>query len=302
MATAQIAITPEPEAAQVTGIKGSSLLSGALSLWRTRIGLALMVALAAVALLGPFVARFGQTQPVPGMSPNMHARGDAFFGTDNLGYDVLSRFLYGGRAILGMGVAATAMGLVLGVAIGLIAAYGKGWIDEVLMRLMDVILAFPQIMLALVALATLGASYWLIIVIVGITTMPRVARVARGAAQPIVERDFVAAAEVLGVSRLKIIVGEIMPNVLGALMVEASLRLTYSIGLIASLAFLGFSPAPTSANWGTMIQENRLALTVQPWGVVLPVVAIALLTIGTGLFGDGIARASVGIDRKRGGE
>ena len=201
-----------------------------------------------------------------------------------------------------MGIAATAMGLVLGVAIGLIAAYGRGWIDEVLMRLMDVILAFPQIMLALVALATLGASYWLIIVIVGVTTMPRVARVARGAAQPIVERDFVSAAEVLGVSRLKIIVGEILPNVLGALMVETSLRLTYSIGLIASLAFLGFSPAPTAANWGTMIQENRLALTVQPWGVVLPVVAIALLTIGTGLFGDGIARASVGIDRKRGGE
>ena len=210
--------------------------------------------------------------------------------------------LYGGRSILGMAIASTLIGVVFGLAIGLVAAYAKGWFDEILMRLMDVILAFPQIMLALVALATLGASTWLIIIVVGITTMPRTARVARGAAQNVVELDFVAASEVLGVSRPRIIVGEILPNVLGALMVEASLRLTYAIGLIASLAFLGFSPNPTAANWGTMIQENRLALTVQPWGVVLPVLAIGLLTIGTGLFGDGIARASVGIDRKRGGE
>src|ERR687887_208572 len=99
-----------------------------------------------------------------------------------------------------------------------------------------------------------------------------------------------------------ILVSEVLPNILSPLLVEANLRLTYSIGLIAGLAFLGFAPNPNGADWGTMIQENELALAVQPWGVVLPVVAIALLTIGTGLVGDGIARAAVGIDRGRGDE
>jgi peptide/nickel transport system permease protein len=132
--------------------------------------------------------------------------------------------------------------------------------------------------------------------------MPRVARVARGAAQPVVERDFVAAAEALGVSRPKILLGEILPNILSPLMVEASLRLTYAIGLIAALAFLGFSTDPNGANWGTMIQENQLALVSQPWGVVLPIAAIAVLTIGTSLVGDGISRAAIGIDRGRAAE
>jgi peptide/nickel transport system permease protein len=201
-----------------------------------------------------------------------------------------------------MAVAATAIGLILGGLVGLIAAYSRSILDDILMRAMDVILAFPQIMLALVAIATVGPQTWLIVLTVGLTTMPRVARVARGAAQPIVERDFVAAAEALGVPRFRILVGEVMPNTLSPLLVEMNLRLTYSIGLIAGLAFLGFAPNQNGADWGFMIQENRLALVSQPWGVVLPVVAIALLTIGTGLVGDGIARAAVGIDRSRGGE
>jgi peptide/nickel transport system permease protein len=163
-----------------------------------------------------------------------------------------------------------------------------------------VILAFPQIMLALVAIATVGPNPFTIILAVGLTTMPRVARVTRGAAQPVVERDFVAAAEAIGVPRYRILLSEIFPNVLSPLLVEASLRLTYAIGVIAALAFLGFTTNPGAADWGLMIQENYIALTVQPWGVVLPVAAIALLTVGTGLVGDGIARAAAGIDRSRG--
>ncbi len=182
------------------------------------------------------------------------------------------------------------------------AAYARGWADDVLMRGMDVILAFPQIMLALVAIATVGAKTWIVVLAVGLTTVPRVARVVRGSAQPIVERDFVGAAEALGLPRWKILWREVLPNILSPLSVEVNLRLTYSIALIASLAFLGFSTNPNGANWGTMIQENQIALAVQPWGVILPVVAVALLTIGTGLVGDGVARAAAGIDRGRGGE
>jgi peptide/nickel transport system permease protein len=215
---------------------------------------------------------------------------------------VWSRFLDGGREILLLALASTIIGLAVGIAIGLFAAYTKGASDDVLMRGMDVILAFPSIMLALVVIATLGPSYWLIILAVGLTNIPRAARVTRAAAQPIVERDFVGAAEAIGVPRWKILFGEILPNVLSPLMVEGSLRLTYSIGLIAAIAFLGFTPNPNGADWGVMIQENYIALSVQPWGVVLPVVAIALLTMGTGMIGDGIARAAAGIDRTRSAE
>jgi len=165
-----------------------------------------------------------------------------------------------------------------------------------------VIMALPQIMLALVAVAIVGPHAWVIVVAIALTTAPRVARVARGAAQPIVERDFIAASEAMGVPRWRILSGELLPNTLGPLMVEASLRLTYSIALIAALAFLGLSPNPNGANWGTMIQQNQLVLAVQPWGAAAPIIAIALLTLGTGLIGDGIARTAAGIDRARGEE
>jgi peptide/nickel transport system permease protein len=168
------------------------------------------------------------------------------------------------------------------------------------MRSMDVILALPQIISALIVISMFGASTTLIILTVGISTVPRIARVTRGAAVSVVERDFVAAAESLGESRFRILRSELLPNVSGPLFVEANLRLTFSIGLIAGIAFLGFTGDPGAANWGLMINENRKGLVPNHWGVTLPVIAIALLTIGTGLVGDGLARASAGIDRSKG--
>ena len=271
------------------------LLRRSWRLGRTRIGVAVVLLLFGTAIIGPLFAPHDPTAFAA--APFSHSSGTALLGTDNLGRDVLSRFLWGGRSILGLSVAATAIGLVLGVSIGLAAAYSRGLLDDVLMRLMDVILAFPSIVLALVAVATVGPRLWLIVLVVGLTTMPRVARVTRGASLEIVERDYVRAAEAMGEPRLKILAGEILPNVTGTLMVEASLRLTYAITLIAGLSFLGFGRQPPAADWGLMINENRPGLTVQPWGVVLPVIAIALLTVGTSLIGDGIARASAGIDR-----
>ncbi len=275
----------------------TGVILGALGLGRTKIGLGMVLIIAAIAIFGPLIAPHGPADFI-GL-PNTGPSGAARFGTDHLGQDVWSRFLDGGREILLLATAATLLGLAIGTSLGLLAAYSKGALDDVLMRSMDVILAFPSIMLALVAIATLGASAWLIILAVGLTNVPRVARVTRAAAQPIVERDFVAAAEAIGVPRWRILFGEILPNVLSPLMVEASLRLTYSIGLIAGLAFLGFTPNPNGADWGLMIQENQIALVVQPWGVVLPIIAVALLTMGTGMVGDGIARAAAGIDRVR---
>jgi peptide/nickel transport system permease protein len=262
--------------------------------WRTRIGLALVLLIVGIALIGPLFAPHSPSEFVG--APNAGPSSTASLGTDNLGRDILSRFLWGGRSILGLSLAATAIGLGLGVTIGLVAAYARSVLDDVLMRAMDVILAFPSIVLALVAVATVGPKLWLIVLVVGLTTMPRVARVIRGASLDIVERDYVRAAEAIGVPRRWILAGEVLPNVMGPLMVEASLRLTYAIGIIASVSFLGFGLQPPAADWGLMINENRLALTLHPWGVVTPVAAIAVLTIGTSLIGDGFARASAGID------
>jgi peptide/nickel transport system permease protein len=293
-------LIPGAELTALPGIRGTSLLRRSLRLWRTRIGVALVGLLVLLAIIGPYVAPYGPSTPVG--APNSNPSGTAVLGTDYLGQDVLSRLLYGGRSILIMAVLATALGLVAGTAIGLLAAYSRNALDDVLMRGMDVILAFPQIMLGLVAVAIVGPHAWVIVVAIALTTAPRIARVARGAAQPVVERDFIAASEAMGVPRWRIISGELLPNTLGPLMVEASLRLTYSIAVIAALAFLGLSPDPNGANWGTMINENQLVLPVQPWGAVAPIIAIALLTMGTGLIGDGIARTAAGIDRARGEE
>jgi peptide/nickel transport system permease protein len=278
--------------------RSTSLVARAMRLWRTRIGALFVLIVVLVAIIGPFIAPHAADEFVA--IPNSPPGGDAgILGTDYLGQDVLSRFLYGGRGILYMAFVSTAIGLILGIAIGLVAAYARNALDDILMRAMDVIMAFPQIMLALVAVSLLGASTWLIIAAIALTTAPRVARVARGAAQPVVERDFVEATESMGLSRTRILSGELLPNILGPMMVEASLRMTYSIGVIAALAFLGLAPDPNGANWGTMIQQNQIALATQPWGALAPIIAIAVLTMGTGLFGDGIARTAAGIDRQR---
>jgi peptide/nickel transport system permease protein len=267
---------------------------------RTKVGVVLVLLLVGIAVIGPFLAPHSPSEFVG--APYEDPSSSALLGTDNLGRDVLSRFLWGGRSVLGLALAATALGLALGVTIGLVAAYARGTMDDLLMRAMDVILAFPSLVLALVAVATVGPNLWLLVLVVGITTAPRVSRVTRGSSVEIVERDFVRAAEAIGEPRRKILLGEILPNVSSPLLVEASLRLTYSVGLIAALSFLGFGVQPPAADWGLMINENRQGLTVQPWGVVAPVLAIALLTIGTSLIGDGVARASAGIERGGGPE
>jgi len=283
-----------------TPVRGANLLRRSMRLWRTRIGVALVGLIVLISIIGPYIAPYGPSTPVG--VPNANPGGKAVLGTDYLGQDVLSRALYGGRSILVMAVLATALGLIAGGAIGLVAAYSRNALDDTLMRGMDVLLALPQIMLALVAVAIIGPRTWVIVLAIALTTVPRIARVARGAAQPVVERDFIACSEAMGVPRWRIVGGELLPNTLGPLMVEASLRVTYNIAVVAALAFLGLAPDPNGANWGTMIQENQIVLAVQPWGTLAPIIAIALLTMGTGLIGDGIARTAAGIDRARGEE
>jgi peptide/nickel transport system permease protein len=292
----EAAVEPVTGAAALQRRPWLGILRNALRLGRTKIGVAIVALLLAIAVFGPLVAPHSPTEFVA--VPNTGPSSDALFGADALGRDVLSRFLHGGLSVLWMAASATILGVVLGVGIGLVAAYSRGWLDDVLMRASDVVLAFPQIILALLAVSAIGPKLWLIVLTVGLTHAPRVARVIRGAALEVVERDFVKSAEVVGEKRWRIVFAEVLPNVTSPLLVELGLRMTYSIGLVAGISFLGFGLQPPDADWGLMINENRLSITVQAWAVLLPVIAIGLLTIGTNLVTDGMSRALAGIDRR----
>jgi len=274
------------------------LLSDAVHYRRTQIGLALFLFIVAVAVFGPFVAPHSPYEFVT--APFAKPSSAAVLGGDNLGRDVLSRVLYGGRSVLILSFIATAIGMIIGVSLGLFAGYARAAVDDVIMRLLDVFLAFPQIVLVLLLVSVLGPRLWLIVLTVGLSHAPRIARVARGSTLEVKERDFVKAAESLGVSRLKIAFGEILPTITSPLFVEFGLRLTYSIGLIAALSFLGFGLQPPSADWGLMINENRIGLLIQPYSIFVPVALIAILTIGVNLATDGMARAMIGIERDTG--
>jgi peptide/nickel transport system permease protein len=266
---------------------------------RTKAGVIIFVAIVALALLGPLFAPDSPTSFVgaPFASPSAKA----WLGTDYIGHDVLSRVLWGGRTVIGLALAATVIGLLLGVGLGMISGYARRWVDETVMRILDIVLAFPSIVLALLFVSIVGPKLWLIVLMVGISHAPRIARVTRAATVEIAQRDFIKSAEALGVARRKILAFEILPNITSPLLVEFGLRLTYSIGLIAGLSFLGFGLQQPAADWGLMINENRIGITVQPWPVAVPVILIGILTIGTNLVADGLGRALIGIERDTGG-
>lgn len=283
---------------RLRGIGGETrvrAIVGALRYGRTRVGVALVGLVVLVALVGPLAAPHSPAAFVgpPAQSPS----GEFLLGTDYLGHDVLSRVLWGGRSVVWMAFAAASLGVTLGAAIGLLAAYSRPLLDETLMRSMDVILAFPQIVFVLLFVSLLGPKLWLIVLLVAASWVPQVARVARGITSEVVSREYVQFAEMIGLPRCRILTREILPNVTTPLAVEYGLRLTWSIALIAAVSFLGFGIQPPHADWGLMINENRTILTVQPWAVVVPAACIALFAIGANFIAEGVARAIAGVDR-----
>jgi peptide/nickel transport system permease protein len=273
-----------------------AILLRAATLPRGRFGLGIIGFVIALAVFGPLLAPHSATVSTvaPFSTPSRHA----LLGGDQLGRDVLSRVLDGGRVLLVMALAATILGVGVGAGSGIAAAYLQGRWDALIMRTVDVILAFPQLVFALLLVSIVGPRIWLTVLAVGLSHAPQVARVMRSAALDISERDYVKAIELQGVKRRRIMVKEILPNLSSPLMVETGLRLTYSIVIIAGLSFLGFGQAPPAPDWGIMINENRIGLVSNPWAVVVPAALIAILTIGTNTFTDALARVSIGLDRK----
>jgi peptide/nickel transport system permease protein len=270
------------------------VLARALAQPRTRIGVGLTVLVVGLAVLGPALAPHDPTASVgiPLSQPS-----SAYpLGTDYLGHDVLSRVLGGGRTVVWMAFAAATLGVALGAAVGLVAGTSRSWLDGTLMRVMDLLLAFPQIVLVLLFVSMLGSQLWLIVLLVALAWVPQVARVVRGVTSEVAHREYVEAAEAIGVPRLRILAGEILPNVMTPLMVEYGLRLTWSIALVAGVSFLGFGIQPPAADWGLMINENRTGVTVQPWAVVAPAMLIAVFAVGTNFIAEGFSRAVAHIE------
>ena len=268
------------------------ILGDALGTGRGKFGFALVLFVVLVAAIGPFVAPHSPTEftstpyAIPGGS-------NGVLGGDGLGRDVLSRVLDGGWVLLLLAAGATFAGVAVGASAAVVAAYRGGWVETVIMRAVDVGLAVPQIVLALLLVSVSGASLWLVVVAVAASQAPQVARVMYSSAQDVVERDYVKVARMWGTPARTVVRREVLPNLMSPLMVDAGIRLSFSIIIVAGLAFLGFGRQPPGADWGVMINENRLGLLLDPWGVVAPAILLVILAIGANTFTDAIARTTL---------
>jgi ABC-type dipeptide/oligopeptide/nickel transport system permease subunit len=253
------------------------------------VALALLTLVVAIAFLGPAFAPHSITETVgaPGQPPSAGLP----LGTDYLGRDVLSRVLNGGHSVILMGCAATALAYLLGVVIGLIAGYSRSLIDPALMRAMDVMLAFPALLILLLLAAGLGTHVWVLIVGVALAQTPAIARVVRTTTLEASTRGYVEAALARGERTAAILRREILPNITPILLADFGIRFGYSIVLIASVNFLGLGLTPPAADWGLMISENRSFVTLNVWGVLAPAIMLAVLTIAVNLNADAYVRS-----------
>lgn len=216
--------------------------------------------------------------------------GDHWLGTDQLGRDVFSRVLAGASDTMKVAPLATLLGIAGGTVVGLITGYFRGWVDEAISRVIDAVLALPLIVIAVTALVALGSSNITLIVVIGVVFTPIVARTVRAAVLGERQLDYVAAARLRGERAPYIMFTEILPNVAGPIIVEATVRLGYAIFAVAGLTFLGFGVQPPSPDWSLQISDNYTLLNASTyeWTVLFPSIAIATLIVGVNLIADGL--------------
>ena len=256
--------------------------------------------LAGVVIVGMFVifAIFGETlapddpfatDPLDDLAA---PSGEHLFGTDRVGRDVLSRVIVGARDILIVAPAATLLGTVLGTALGLVTGYFRGPVDDILSRFIDAFLALPTVIIGLLAIVALGTSKLTVIIVIGLVFAPVIARTVRAAVLQEREMEYVAAAQLRNERTPYILFAEILPNVMGPVMVEFTVRLGYAIFTVATLSFLGFGIQPPAPDWGLQVFEHYGLISGGYWWPVLfPALAIVILVVGVNLIADGIAKA-----------
>lgn len=260
------------------------------------VGLVVFVLLVLVAFLAPVLAPHSPTEQyrdallVPPMWQE-GGRSDFILGTDAVGRDMLSRLIYGSQYSLFIGVVVVSIALVGGIVIGLLAGFFGGWVDNVIMRVMDVILAFPSLLLALVLVAVLGPGLTNAMIAIAIVYQPHFARLTRAAVMSEMKRDYVTAARVAGAGRLRLMFRTILPNCLAPLIVQATLSFSSAVLDSAALGFLGMGAQPPSPEWGTMLAEAREFILRAWWVVTFPGLAILISVLAINLTGDGLRDA-----------
>lgn len=262
-------------------------------LWRNPgavVGAIILGVLVLAALLAPYIARYDPVVITPAdrlQPPNWNH----WFGTDAFGRDIFTRVIYGGRISLQVGIVSVLIGMLIGVTLGMIAGYFGRMTDSLIMRMIDILLAFPGILLALAIIAVLGSSLTNVMIAVGIGSIPTFARVARGTVLQSKSEMFVEAAAVVGASTGRILTRHILPNILGPLVVIATLGVAGAIIAGAALSFLGLGAEPPTPEWGLMLSDGRNYLRQAWWITTFPGVAIMITVLSINLLGDGLRDA-----------
>jgi peptide/nickel transport system permease protein len=262
------------------------------------VGGALIALLLLVSLLAPVLAPYDPTEihPIAGLKPPST---EFLLGTDNLGRDILSRIIYAARTSLLVALGSVVVAVVAGVPLGLAAGYVGGKVDSVIMRVLDAILAFPVILLAILVVATLGTRTINLVLTIGFVFIPYFTRLVRGNVLALKQREFVEASRALGAGNLHLVIRDILPNILSPVIIQASLSMSLAVLIEASLSYLGLGVQEPTPAWGSMLQNSQLYLRQAPWFVLAPGVCIFLSVLAFNLAGDGLRDALDVAGRRR---
>ncbi|MBM7551358.1 nickel transporter permease [Thalassobacillus pellis] len=253
-------------------------------------GLIIISLLIIVAIFAPQIATHSPTEQ------NIIERyqapsGEHWLGTDELGRDIFSRLVFGARITIKIGVICVGISMVTGVLLGCVAGYFGRWVDQVIMRIIDIMMAFPSILLAIALVAVLGKSLTNAMIAVGIVGVPHFARIVRSTVLSVKETEYIEASRVIGAKNGRILFSHVLPNCLAPIIVQATLTVGTAILDAAGLSFLGLGAQPPTPEWGAMLSDGRSALQTAPWVVMFPGLAIFLVVLGFNLFGDGLRDA-----------
>jgi len=264
-----------------------------------KFGLLVILIYVVIALFAPFIAPYGEAEVFP--MPYAPWSSEFLFGTDQIGRDIFSRLIYGARNTVGIAVATTALAFIIGGILGLAAAIARGWLDQLLSRTVDVLMAIPSLIFALVLLSIFGSTVTNLIIIIAVLDSTRVFRLTRAVSINVVVMDYVEAARLRGEGLIWIMRREILPNIMPPLIAEFGLRFCFVFLTIAALSFLGVGIQPPTADWGSMVRENASLIQFAQYDIkagltpLLPAAAIALLTVAVNFVVDWFLHKTSGI-------
>jgi ABC-type dipeptide/oligopeptide/nickel transport system permease subunit len=253
-----------------------------------RLGLILILLLTICALFAPWIAPHDPTAIDPSALSLAPFESRYLLGTDDVGRDTLSRLIWGARLSLGVGVLVVTIAASIGISLGVLAGFFGGFIDRTIMRLIDILMSLPSILLALVVMAILGPGLENAVLAVAIVAIPSFTRVARASVFEQKEMEYITAARSLGASKKRLVFKHILPNMMGPLIVQMSLGISDAILNVAALGFLGLGAEPPAAEWGTMLSDARAYIQSAPWMVTLPGIMILISVLSFNLLGDGL--------------